>query len=1083
MAREGLRRRVLVVRTMGGGREILAQLARRGCSWAGFELATPLGLAERIVEGNGADAALERVDEFGEQRLIERALDDVLARDAGRRFSRLADLVGKVGFRNAVRHSAKAVRLAGLSGRDGARQAGGSDKVEFVAAVLGRFEDLLQEGGLSDQAWVLARAAEVLERQAQARPAVYLLPGHSGIGLEGRFLRALMTRGAHLLRAEEIVGLSPPRRRRELWAGAERPVGEGGQRRGLRLWANSSGRPSPSPGSWLYEVRERGGEGCSDIEVFRAASVYDELRGVLRRAVARGARWDEIEIVTPSPDVYGSALHAIAEPLGIPVTFAAGLPVQRTRPGRVVAAYFRWIEDQFAEPVIRALVEAGDLRAPGAGRDIWPRRLAEALRRLRIGYRRDRYAPVIARALADVDRMKPGRYESPERFEERKRQWTLERTALKNLLIPVIKATPPTDGSSVSPAQVAAGVQSLLKRTARGTEADKSAQKEIEHRLDRIRTELNRPTAFDSAVAVVRGFLNIAVAPADAEGQAPRTSAPGHVHLSSLDKGGLSGRPHTFLVGMDSGSFPGPAFEDPLLPDEDRKRMDRGDKRMDRGDRRTGHGEIGLAEDITPERRFLFAELFARLRGRISVSYSCWDPSQARELAPAAEILQVLRLKRGKPDLSFKDLNDCLGPPESRLPRGSEDAGGAMLDRDDVWMSAISDGGGRLRRASHVVGRAYSGLGNGMAAADALKKPAPSVHAGILGTAVRPFSFQDVFTRANGSPRPLSAGALGHLGACPRRFLFRTILGAYPPDDPEFDPNGWLNALQRGSILHRVYEQTLRTARDSDIDPEDCEFMDLALERVRWECERALVEIPCPSQAVQQWETEAMCADVRVFVEMIRDEPPDWRELEWPFGGKDGMEIELGGRSVLIRGAVDRVDDCGAGLRLVDYKTGKATKMWDRRSGLYDGGRRLQHVVYAAAANACLGRLVERMEYQFPTRRGKNEVRAYGAADLAQGGELIAAMLEGVEAGWFPATEDPRRDCRFCDYQDVCGVVGGSDCRHSKWTADCLKAGELAQNDEAVADTVPVADPGPVPGRGISALKKAREWRSEVSFP
>lgn len=1062
LGRQGLRRRVLVVRSMGAGRELLRQLARRGRSWVGFDLRTPLDLAERVVLEDGAEAVAERIDEFGEQRLLEQAIEDVLANDAGRRFRRLAGLKGKAGFRNAVRDSVKAVRCAGVSGRDAAKRVPGSDRVQFVAAVLSRFEELLEADGLSDDAVVLAQAASALEQRAGGRSeadtasqaeACYLAPGHPGAGLEGRFLRALRAQGARPLPAERVAGLPVPQGRRAMWAAAG----------------------AESPGSWLHDVERRPPlghveAGCSGpkstskgraprghVEVFRAASVYDELRGVLRRAVARGARWDEVEIVTPNPKDYGSALHAIAEPLGIPVTFANGLPVQRTRPGRVVSAYFRWIDDEFAEPVIRALVEAGDVEAPGAGKKVGPRRLAEALRRLRIGYRRDRYEPAIRRALAGVNRMEPSRHESRERFERRKEQWILERNALRSLLVPVLKATPPTDGSEVSPAQVAAGVQSLLKRTSRGTDTDNAARDELEHRLNRIQEELTVPAAdFEAAAAVVRGFLAVSVAPPGAEGssQTSRTSAPGHLHISSLEGGGWSGRPHTFVAGMDSGSFPGPSFEGPLLSDRDRRRV--------------GRGELGLEEEKAIEKRYLFAELFARLRGRISVSYACWDPSQARELAPAPEVLQALRLQRGDPALPFSALDGCV-PLEFRVPRGGS-AGGAMLDRDDVWLDAISAEDGRLLRASRAVGRGYPGVGRGMAAAAALERSEPSVHAGMLGTADPPFSFQNIFTRWDDAPRPLSAGALGHLGACPRRFLFRTVLRAYPPDDPEFDPDRWLNALERGAVLHRAYERTLKTAREKNIKPPAPEFMDVALERVRQECERALVETPCPSRAVQERETEELRADMRVFVKKIREGRPAWLHVEFPFGGREGMELEMGARKVLVRGAVDRVDEGDEGLRLVDYKTGKAnTKMWDGPSGVYDGGRRLQHVVYAHAVHACLGQPVEHMEYQFPTRRGENQVRRYEAEELSRGGDLIAAMLEGVEAGCFPATDAAAKDCRFCDYREVCGVAGdwdGASCRHADWTARNLKEG-----GEAVARG------------GLSALNRARESDVETRFP
>lgn len=1050
LAEAGLRRRVLVARAKGEGRELLGRLARSGRSWAGFEVATPLSLAARIVEEEGKGSVREEIDEFGEQRLLEQALDDALAGDSG---SHLGALAEKVGFREAVRRSVKELRLAGLSASARAGRSAKPARAGFVLDVLRRYEDLLHEEGLADEAWTLACAAKLLEESGGARDhrATYLLPGHSDGGLQGDFLHALRQRGAVLLPSDPVAGLETPRRRRPF---REAASGE-------------------SRGSRLYDVASLGGSRCEDVEVFRAASIGDELRGVLRRALEQGARWDEIEIVTPAPGPYGSALHAIAESLGIRATYAAGLPAERTRPGRVVAAYFRWIESQFAESVFRGLVEAGDVQAPGKGGDVLPRRLAEALRGLRIGYRRERYMHAVDEAEAALGRLEPSKYASPEGFEKYKERRRLELAALKDLLGPVLDATPQTDGRRVSPSEVATGVLRLLERVAPGTEADRSVRGHLERRLKRIEAELRRPTGFGSAAATVQGFLRRPVAPPGAEGEEPWTSAPGRLHLSSVEHGGLSGRPFTFVVGMDAANFPGPSFEDPLLSDRDRIRL--GQERL-----RDGRPSLRLSDERARERRFRFAEMFAGLRGRVAVSYASWEPVQARELAPAAEALQALRLSAGDPAVSFTQMADRLATPESRLPRRG---GAALLDRDDVWLHALSAGDGRLRRALGAVARGYSGLAAGLAAADALAAPEPSVHAGFLGAGTPPFSFQDI-----SSLRPLSAGVLENLGACPRRFLFRTVLGAYPPNDPEFDPGRWLNALERGALLHRVYERALSVARERKLDPDDDEFETLALAEVERASKRALNRTPSPSDAVRRGEVERLRDDAKRFVRMIRDTRPHWLELEMGFGGKDGVEVELGGRSLRIRGAIDRVDDMAAGssaerggradepagpsdepaesrVAVIDYKTGSPVR-WDGPSGVYDGGRRLQHVVYAAAVRASLGRPMERMEYHFPTCRGENEVRPFSADRLKDGGKLVAAMLDGVESGCFPATNDPGKDCRFCDYQEVCGVESGPEglaCKPAAWTARRLEDGS--------APNV------------VAALRAARDWESGAAFP
>ena len=45
----------------------------------------------------------------------------------------------------------------------------------------------------------------------------------------------------------------------------------------------------------------------------------------------------------------------------------------------------------------------------------------------------------------------------------------------------------------------------------------------------------------------------------------------GCLHVAHVLAGGHSGRPHTFIVGLDDGRFPGVGLQDPILLDEERR--------------------------------------------------------------------------------------------------------------------------------------------------------------------------------------------------------------------------------------------------------------------------------------------------------------------------------------------------------------------------------------------------------------------------------------------------------------------------------------------------------------------------------
>jgi hypothetical protein len=170
---------------------------------------------------------------------------------------------------------------------------------------------------------------------------VFLLPGLSLRGVEGRLVRALLDHGATVLTPDRVAGLDAP-------AG--------------RLWVASSGPGGPL--STLHALDRDGDHesGPRDLHLFAAATPADELREVIRRVMAAGIPWDRVEIVATDSATYGTALDGLARRLGIPATHSAGLPVSRTRVGRAADAYFRWIADGFPVEPIRQLLAK---RRPG----------------------------------------------------------------------------------------------------------------------------------------------------------------------------------------------------------------------------------------------------------------------------------------------------------------------------------------------------------------------------------------------------------------------------------------------------------------------------------------------------------------------------------------------------------------------------------------------------------------------------------------------------------------------------------------------------------------------------------------------
>ncbi|MDH3206154.1 MAG: PD-(D/E)XK nuclease family protein [Gemmatimonadota bacterium] len=1006
-AKHPLDRKLIVSTTLASGRELLRRLSLVSHGWIGFEVTTPRPLALQLARPGMDRLGLSALDAFEAQALLDEAMDAAMPRPG----SDLRALVDGVGFRERVHEALEALRLAGVgpAALDKARLADW-EKRRFLSRVLQRFEDLLRERRKLDVAGLIGMGLETLELEGGRLPDVLdadvllLVPGLGTRGLAGRLVSGLAARGAKVLETDAVVGLDTPE-----------PI----------LWKPTRKHRSRS---YLYAP---GGlpEGLETPETyfFRAASVHDELREVLRRISERGLCFDQVEIVAPDPETYGAALHLLSVRLGVPVTYAVGLPLARTRTGRVVRSYLEWIEEGFQAHVIRRLLEAGDLRPPWSKRHHAAAALARRFRSLRVGWGRKRYRSQIRQALAGVDRQLPGRHDDEAHFHRRQAHARSELEALRSILFPALKATPTVpdqlgeDGRRVSPAELARGLRAFLRRVPKGTGPDANARDDVEHILERIEATLLRRTDFRAAVTVLRRHLSIRVRAGSLE-SADEVSAwsaeGGHIHLSDLEHGGFVGREATFIVGLDADRVPGFEGQDPVLLDSDRRVLGAG---------------LPTSSELMRERMFRFGALYSRLRGSVTLSYGAWDATEARSLAPSSVLLQALRSARGDPALTFEDLDATLGRIVCAVPA----EGRSALDGDDTWMAELGRGG-VMRAGVDEVGAAYPRLSAGLPARRALREGTPGPGHGVIQP--RP----DVLDPRRNPSQVVSASRLEALGACPLRYLHSMVLGLRPPDDPELDPDRWLDALRRGSLLHRVYERTLRGARDRGLSAEEVAFESLALDVLAESVARTRDEIPIPGEGTMRREFAALENDVRAFVRMVRQLGAPWVALELKFGlGEDEpVPVAVRGGELRLRGAVDRVDEDLVGVHVIDYKTGVARDF--AGTGAFFGGRRLQHALYALVAEDRLGGKVATGQYHFPTVRGEHRTLAFNRLERAGVGDLLGLMLDGVASGSFVPT-DRADDCRFCDFAQVCRVrelsFGKLDSPMAAWSQEHLNVG------------------------------------------
>jgi len=986
------------------GRELLLAAARRRGSVAGCEAVNLRQIADGLAFTRLAAQGVRVADDVQLADLVERAVAAVARKRQGTD-TLASSLVASPGFLRAFRDSILETRMAGVSSGELRRAARAGSAAANLVAVLREYEQLLGDERLADPAQVFTVALEAFDEEAPFVLAgeTLLVEGLTLRGLPGRLVTHLQDRGARVLARAAPLGADAPR---QLLAATARDSEWQGTTAAPSILAAATGRAVPS--------RDSIDDTVVACDVFAAATPMDELREVCRRVLAEGLRWDDVEIVATDPDEYGVALDALAQQIGMGATMLRGIPLARTRLGRATERWFSWLENELPADVLREAIEAGDVALPKS--ELAGATLSRELRGLSIGWGRTRYEAAVdgLRDGRTIDAMRPDEEESDEDFQRRRAARQAACGELLRLLERLLDVAPavPARGSDASVTASASGLAratlGFLELVPTHAAAEEQTKQRLMVRLEQLARLATPDTAFASALGTVRALVaDVRAWPVQTADRKPWSSNGGMIHLTDLAHAGLTCRGRTFVVGMDADRTVGPIREDPLLDDATRRAL----------------AVDGLP--TTTERReeweHHMAVALAGLRGRVTLSYAMSATLDGREASPSPILLAVQRLTAHNPTFSYGDLRTALFPPASAVPGGPAEG---HIDARDVWLGALADGP-LLLDGSAAVARAFPMLAAGLRAADEAAAPQLGPFHGFVPEA------GPLLDPTTEPLRLISASALEAQAACALRWFYKYGLGISAPDDPQYDPDRWLDPLQRGALLHEVFEAFTRVYKGRQNALDDPAARERVLELTDASIARWWVAAPPPSEAVFAAESDEIRRAALAFLAMERDrwatgDRGEWSEFELEFGWVNpaGVYPLDDGTSLGVRGRVDRVDLMPDGtLRVVDYKTGSARGYGNNpKAGPFNGGRRLQPALYVPAIAAALRRAVSRFEYRFPTERGQNEIVAYGEASLEPAKAIISELVAQTRAGAFVPTNDAA-DCAYCDYMTICRVA------------------------------------------------------------
>ena len=774
--------------------------------------------------------------------------------------------------------------------------------------------------------------------------------------------------------------------------------------------------------------------------IVHAVGEVNEVRQALRRCLAGRISLDRVEVLYTAPEPYVPLIYDTALvvfgfdetlDLGVPVTFADGVPARLSRPGRLLAAWLSWIREGFGQSTLLRMLQAGLLRlgVDDEGDPVGAARLARALRSVGIGFGRDRYVRCLDEKVESLTRQldrgpRPPRPPRHERQNDKADAARVRRRESARALAGIVKSlieTSPTP--DVSAACAVASAATLLGTHARIANAlDGFARKQL---LDEIDT-MSRALATAQGAAAPSGFSAwewLAELPDRLRvgGSGPR---PGCVHVASVRAGGHSGRTETIILGLDDSRFPPAGLADPLMLDAERGRLG---------------GAVATSADRLTEQLEDFEKLLRRLRGRVTLSFSSRDLADDRETFASPVVLKAFRGLANQPEGDHRDLLDWMDPPASFAPR----VPGECLDPGEWWLCR----GAQERAVQNLdalVGATFGHLTRGRQAMAARASSAFTVYDGLVEDPA-----PNLDPRHQTGPVLSATTHLHVLGRCPLAYFQQQVLGVRTPDDVEVDPQRWLDPLEFGTLMHDVLYTFVGSLIGADEWPPDPKRdLERIASIVDAQVERRRRDVPAPSEEAYRRQRLQIERAAEIFVNEqalfgARSRP---LFLEASIGmrpqGKgsaidtpEPVELRLpGGGTVRARARIDRIDriveqnpDDRPVFCIYDYKSGGYVKPYDPPD-LFAQGRLLQHVLYMAVVESVLKQhfgpdaVVDEFSFLFPGYRTHGRIVRFPRAIVEKGTAIVETLCRLIGAGAFPATTDTD-DCTFCDYRRACRAV------------------------------------------------------------
>jgi ATP-dependent helicase/nuclease subunit B len=750
-----------------------------------------------------------------------------------------------------------------------------------------------------------------------------------------------------------------------------------------------------------------------EIEFLRSHGEYIEVREVLRIILKKKIPFGKVQILYTQQEPYSQYFYQLLNssnefagfsPKQIPATFHSGIHIKNSRPAAFFFDLIEWLNDNYSIKRLFVILNSGNINLH-LPEPFTEEQVALLLRKSPIGWERKRYIPGIKLAIRELEKKLEN--SSDDRIKNYQNEINLYR--IIGEWIAEIFNLFPNGGFDfrVSLAVLAGGIRQIVNKYSviENNSLDEKGLQIINKKLDILEKQAKEEMTYSEALSIIKDMLSN-------EYICSSEASAGKLHIASYKKGNWQDKPYTFIVGMDSHKFPGITSEGTMFSEAEKTPYQ--------------HLLTDMQKNKIEQIRLL--HLLLNLKGKKYLSFSCFDTLNNQEQAPASLLLQLYRLSRQNWEISYEEFSNSLGEMKKFIPTDKTE----FLDEEDVFLYFSNK---EKKDMQPFLQKKYGDYVEGIKA-DAQRRAGEfNSYNGKVNISAEKFD-----------PRQnrgivISSSKLERIAICPYLYFLNDILKVKKPEEMEYEPVQWMNPLERGLLLHQIYEIFYRRLMEKSqgaFEPPSFNKHWQMLEKIAEEClEEKRKYLAPPGELIYQAERREIIDSCKIFLnaeeEYYKGQVPQYFELA--FGTRDNEHEVLGkvrsvelnlpaGEKISFQGKIDRIDLMPDGTyRIIDYKTGGSGNY--KKGKPYRHGEQLQHALYAVALQKILKKkypdkkvIISESGYYFPTEYGRGDLVLYKQKNATEALNIVEILLDMISEGVFPMTKKPEHFmCR--DYQDI----------------------------------------------------------------